>query len=314
LKPLQSIVAIFALTTVTLSSLLLPAAADSYNQGMPTTNIGSVQWERGIPFTSPSRKSNGNQTFLNCPKGFRLWKAGIPVRKVNGNTTSTTISINPRKFITVAWLGGGNKKVRQGTSLCQQNRKPMKPESPQELSQWTFVSEKNLAVPIGIVRPPIETCVPAVRPTSWMGTVVNGPANGTGIWTIRWRLEGGQGFIRYQTALQTSENVYRKVLRQVLLNPEGTDIEVSQMLSYAAFTNYALMLGSWIPGGIDPDCGQGFLPPWIENWDSGSSVATYLSNTSGTLDFDVTFVVRSPMTNPVVEFESEAWGRPQGIE
>ena len=295
---------------VGLTLVLAPSSfanPDSYNEGMPTTNIGTVQWELGIPHTSPSRKSNGNQTILKCPKGFLLHDAGIPVRKVNGNTTSTTISINPRKFITVAWLTGGNKKVRQGTPLCQQSRKPMKPESPQELSQWTFANEKNLVAPVGVVRPPLESCVPAVKPTSWTGTVVNAPANGTGIWTIRWRLEGGQGFIRYETRQETSKGVYRKVQRQVRLSPEGTDIEVTQSLTYSWFGDSSLNLDSWTPGGVDPDCGQEFLPPWIKNW-GGVDVATYLANNSGTIDFDITFVVRTPLTNPEVQMESEAWG------
>lgn len=314
--------AVFTLGVLTLSSLSVPVpiTAEPLNQGLPTTNIGGKATWLAILRTKPVKKMVNNRPTFVCPRGFSIWEFGLPVTSVKGNVTRTQMLYNPKKFLTTAWVGGGTKRIRQLTPLCQQNFYPMEPKSRAELSQWTFVSEKELAVAIGVQRPPVETCVPAAAPTSWQGTVVSndlvkngrpvkwereggvattslkGTANGTGIWTVRWNFTGGQGFLVYDTRVQDKDGVYRLQRRQVLLNPSGTEIEVTEMLSLLPVFFDLGRAGSWQAPGILPDCGQGFLPSWLNDWSGGSGES---------VPFDVGFEIIEPMTNPEVRLQDE---------
>jgi len=306
-----------------LSSLATPAVADSFNRGLPTTNIGNNTTWLSIPRTYPVKKTVNNRIVLTCPKGFAIWEFGLPVTRVSGNVTVTNMSYDPKKFLTTAWVGGGKRKVRQLTPLCQKNVYFMAPKSRTELSEWTFVGDKKLAVAIGVRRPPVETCIPAVAPTSWEATIVSndlvsagspiqwesspkgkvtyttslkGPADGTGVWTIRWKFKGGEGYLSYFTRVKEKDGLYALKESQVLLEPSGTEFEFTEMLSRRPGTNDFSRTGSWMQPGIVPDCGQRFLPAWRNDWDGSKGEST---------EFDVGFVISNPLTNPEITLQND---------
>ena len=311
------------LAGILLSSVAPPAVADSFNRGFPTTNIGNSSTWLSIPRTYPIKKTVNNRVVLTCPKGFAIWEFGLPATKVSGNVTVTNVSYDPTKFLTTSWAGGGKRKVRQLTPLCQKNVYFMAPKSRAELSEWTFVGEKKLAVAIGVRRPPVETCIPAVAPTSWEATIVSndlasasnsirwedgpqgkttystalkGAADGTGVWTIRWKFMGGDGYLSYFTRVKDKDGLYALKERTVLLEPSGTEFEFTEMLSRRPATNDFSRASSSIQPGIVPDCGQRFLPAWRKDWygDTGESTK-----------FDVGFVVSNPLTNPEITLQND---------
>ncbi len=296
------------------------ALAQTPAQEMPTIDIGSREWDKAKRFTMPVRKMHKGQSYLTCSKNYYPSPLGTPSRKIVNGAPERKLVINPKKFMTIVMRNGTKKRLRQGTQLCAPVLSPMTPPSREALSQWTFTAPRELVTPVGITRPPIDTCIAAVAPTSWEGSVVSndllragnpirfqngtsittmsskGGPDGAGAWTIRWHLTGGQGFLNYSTRFKDKHGLYRSTSGKALLNPEGTTIEVTEVMS--SLLGATFVAGSWGPGVIAPDCGQNYLPSWLDGW---------FDYHDDSVPFDTQFVIRGSDDNPTVEMESDVW-------
>jgi len=286
------------------------------SQGLPTQNIGSAEWWAKVPNQEPNRKRQGNRIILSCTKGFQYTVAGVMKTKTTASGTSTSLKVDPRKKMKVAWVGGGQKTVRQGTPLCRKAVGPLRPNSPAELSTWTFAPESRLANPIGVVQPPTATCQPAIAPTSESPTVLSydlvssansisrevdqeivttskrGPESLTGMWTVRWRLLGGSGLLRYDTRVRDKNGIYQMQKRVVELEPAGTDADITMMMGGGNFGG-TMVIDHYSVSAIDPNCGQQYLPSWLQGgWYGGQTANAVL--------YDMAFYVVGSKDDPEI--------------
>jgi len=285
-------------------------------------NMGSAEWWASVPHQFPKRSRKGNVITLTCPKGYWRTVAGIPVTIITESGGTSDIKVDRKKFVNLTWKDGKKKRVRQGTSVCLLGIPPLQPQSPQQLSTWTFTPLSQLARPVWISQPPLDTCVPNVLPTSWTPTVISndlvssgnpiqveendsittttsdGPPGLGGIWTVRWRLVGGSGVVRYETLEKSPDGVYRWQEKQIPLDPEGTDIDVTLMMS-RGFFGISTPAGGFRVSYVDANCGQQYLPPWQDRgW--------YSRKTSSSTPFAVQFSVLGSPSDPIIEKEENA--------
>jgi hypothetical protein len=291
------------------ASILTPAQAFANPaDDMPTTNIGSSQWEKSQRYKNVIRKVDKQGPYIDCPKNYYAAPIGKRTPKiVDGTVTGTTVSINPKKYMVIKMQDGTKKRVRQGTMMCTPVLSPMSPPSVEVLSQWTFAPLSQLARAVGITRPPIQTCTPAVAPTAWEGTFIskdlvsattNSGDDITGAWTIQWKLTGGQGILTYPTRVKNKQGSYIQSQKTTVLQPEGTTIEVTELMEN--IMGFAIVTVSWQPGSIAPDCGQQYLPEWSKNW---------YDYHNDSIPFDTQFHVQESDGKVKVLLDSEAWGR-----